>query len=263
VHFGASFVGLLTDHGRVAGARIRMSDGAVEEVAATILIGADGRHSAVARAVAAGVVHQTPRQSGVVYGYWPAPATEESFWYWGHGTAAGAIPTNDGEWCVFASLSHERFGSVFAADVRAGYHRVIADCAPGLDETLRATGASPPLRGFAGQPGVMRQAVGAGWALVGDAGYFKDPITAHGITDALRDAELLSTAILAGSDVALARYQETRDDLSRPLFEITDRVASYEWTIDELKDLHRRLSDEMKREVAAMTAAPAPNRRTA
>jgi flavin-dependent dehydrogenase len=152
---------------------------------------------------------------------------------------------------------------VFAADVRAGYHRVIADCAPGLDETLRATGASPPLRGFAGQPGVMRQAVGAGWALVGDAGYFKDPITAHGITDALRDAELLSTAILAGSDVALARYQETRDDLSRPLFEITDRVASYEWTIDELKDLHRRLSDEMKREVAAMTAAPAPNRRTA
>ena len=57
-------------------------------------------------------------------------------------------------------------------------------------------------RGYPGQPGVMRQSHGPGWALVGDAGYFKDPITAHGISDALRDAELLARAVIRGSDRA-------------------------------------------------------------
>ena len=116
------------------------------------------------------------------------------------------------------------------------------------------TGATPPLQGFAGLPGVIRESTGPGWALVGDAGYFKDPITAHGITDALRDAELLASAIIAGGDGALTAYQEARDDLSMPLFDITDAVASYAWTLDELKELHHKLSDEMKREVSAMSA---------
>jgi 2-polyprenyl-6-methoxyphenol hydroxylase-like FAD-dependent oxidoreductase len=84
---------------------------------------------------------------------------------------------------------------------------------------------------------------------VGDAGYFKDPITAHGLSDALRDAELLTQALLEGGDAALARYEAARDDLSRALFELTDRIASFEWDNRELKDLHRSLSDEMKREV--------------
>ena len=51
--------------------------------------------------------------------------------------------------------------------------------------------------------GFLRQAYGPGWALVGDAGYFKDPLTAHGITDALRDAELLANAAAAGTEAAL------------------------------------------------------------
>ena len=54
------------------------------------------------------------------------------------------------------------------------------------------------MRGFGGHPGFLKRSTGDGWALVGDAGYFKDPLTAHGITDALRDAELLARAIAAG-----------------------------------------------------------------
>ena len=69
----------------------------------------------------------------------------------------------------------------------------------------------------------MRRAWGPGWALVGDAGYFKDPITAHGITDALRDAELLARAIVRGTDGALAGYQAARDARRSALFEVTDR----------------------------------------
>jgi 2-polyprenyl-6-methoxyphenol hydroxylase-like FAD-dependent oxidoreductase len=87
---------------------------------------------------------------------------------------------------------------------------------------------------------------------VGDAAYFKDPITAHGISDALRDAELLARAVERGGDAALAGYEASRDALSTRLFEVTDRIASVEWDNAELKRLHQALSEEMKREVAEL-----------
>jgi 2-polyprenyl-6-methoxyphenol hydroxylase-like FAD-dependent oxidoreductase len=69
---------------------------------------------------------------------------------------------------------------------------------------------------------------------VGDAGYFKDPISAHGLTDALRDAELLAGAVVSGSadsspDEALEHYGASRDRLSVPLFDVIDRIASHDW----------------------------------
>ena len=70
---------------------------------------------------------------------------------------------------------------------------------------------------------------------MGDAGYFKDPITAHGITDALRDAELLADAVAEGGDAALAGYEARRDELAHGIFSISDRVASFEWTLAELE----------------------------
>jgi flavin-dependent dehydrogenase len=94
---------------------------------------------------------------------------------------------------------------------------------------------------------------------VGDAGYFKDPLTAHGITDALRDAELLSRAIVAGGTHALAAYQRQRDALSLPFLRITDAVASFAWDIDEVKQLHADLSAAMKAEtdhVASLSPLP-------
>jgi flavin-dependent dehydrogenase len=108
------------------------------------------------------------------------------------------------------------------------------------------------LRGFGGAPGYLRQCHGAGWALVGDAGYFKDPLTAHGITDALRDADLLSHAILAGGPRALAAYQRERDALSLPFLRITDAIASFSWDLDEIKQLHADLSAAMKAETNHM-----------
>ena len=90
--------------------------------------------------------------------------------------------------------------------------------------------------------------------MVGDAGYFKDPITAHGMTDALRDAELLAVAVGAGSERALAGYQEQRDALARALHDLSDRVAAFEWTLDEVRELHLALSREMNREVEAILA---------
>jgi 2-polyprenyl-6-methoxyphenol hydroxylase-like FAD-dependent oxidoreductase len=89
---------------------------------------------------------------------------------------------------------------------------------------------------------------------VGDAGYFKDPITSHGITDALRDAELLARAIISsagGADevAALASYEATRDRFSTRLFRTTDTIASFAWTIEQIPLLLLELSDSMSDEV--------------
>ena len=121
-----------------------------------------------------------------------------------------------------------------------------------LAERVAGTEASEKLRGFPGVTGFLRRAAGPGWALVGDAAYFKDPLTAHGITDALRDAELLARAVTAGGDDALAGYQSTRDELVKGLFDITDRIASFEWDLDEAKEDHLVLSKEMNAEVALL-----------
>jgi 2-polyprenyl-6-methoxyphenol hydroxylase-like FAD-dependent oxidoreductase len=98
--------------------------------------------------------------------------------------------------------------------------------------------------------------------LVGDAGYFKDPITTHGMTDALRDAELLTDEILetlTGSvpeAVALARYQATRERLSSRLFEATEAVASYDWDLEQVRTLLRRVSSAMSDEVGHLQSVP-------
>jgi hypothetical protein len=107
-----------------------------------------------------------------------------------------------------------------------------------------------------GEPGFPRRAVGPGWALVGDAGAFRDPITSHGITDALRDAECLAHAILRGTDAALAEYKAARDDLMRDMIRLSDAIASFDWSVDEVRSLHLELSRVMKREVDAIRTRP-------
>ena len=106
---------------------------------------------------------------------------------------------------------------------------------------------------FPGLTGYLRDAAGPGWALVGDAGYFKDPITAHGITDALRDAEILARVVVSGGPNAVRRYQAERDELSLRLFRVTGRIASFAWTTDEIGGHLLELSDAMAEETAAMT----------
>src|SRR5207253_10127623 len=75
---------------------------------------------------------------------------------------------------------------------------------------------------------------GPGWALVGDAGYYKDPVTGHGITDAFRDAELLANAVAAGLggsqplDEALLGYQHRRDEMSRDVYHATQDIAAFD-----------------------------------
>jgi flavin-dependent dehydrogenase len=127
---------------------------------------------------------------------------------------------------------------------------------PGLATAVAGATALGPLRSWPGTPGRFRKPHGPGWALVGDAGYFKDPFAAHGISDAFRDAELLADAVV---DDDLARYERLRDHLSLPLFEVLERIASYDWDLGTIPRLHLELSRAMRAEEVELQDRLAPS----
>jgi len=247
---GQSVVDLIRDASdRVCGAKIAGRDGQVLEVAADLVVGADGVRSRVARVLEAELQYEVLETTASIYGYWRDLGFEGFHWFYAVGAAVGAIPTNDGETCVFASLPRDRFERGRHDGLEGLYHDVLGEVSAELAHRVAESDSPGKLKAFPGVAGFLRRSAGPGWALVGDAGYFRDPITAHGITDALRDAELLARAVLDGGDGALHRYQETRDKLVRGLLDVTGQIAAFDWTLEEAKDLHLTLSREMNSEV--------------
>lgn len=262
--FGVDVRGVLRDaSGRVVGVRIRDEHGRSRMLSCAVTVGADGRSSRIARDVGAAVTRRGTAATAFAYGYWTGVDTAGYEWAFRPGSTAGLVPTNDGAVCVLVGVPPERFSSELQHDLEAGLHRVLADTATDLADRVAQGRRSGPVRGYPGLPGWLRRPWGPGWALVGDAGHFRDPTTAHGITDALRDADLLARAIddllRGGRDAsgALARYEQVRDDLSIPLFDLTDAIAGFAWDLDEVQRLHIDMSCEMQREVDALAALPA------
>jgi len=259
--FGVDVTRLCRDEtGRVTGVLARVRGGDVVTFRAPLTVGADGLRSTVARLAGAPMVRQGGAASAIVYGYWPSPPTAHYDWFYRPGMSAGIIPTNDGQVCIWAGLPADRFEDerrhVGLMDLFA---RVLAETAPPAAALVARAERLGALRGFPGMPGYLRRATGPGWALVGDAGYFKDPLTAHGITDALRDAEFLARAVLEGGEDALAEYERTRDRLSLPLLDVAESIASYRWDLDEIRELLLAESAAMKPEVAALRALDTPD----
>lgn len=245
---GLSVVDLLRDaSGRVRGATIADTDRRTVDVEAKLVIGADGIRSRVARILDLEFEHTLPHASASIYGYVRGLEQDGNHWYYAEGGSVGAIPTNDDETCVFASVPRERFETERGAGLEALHAAVLPEVSRDLAERVTAAGGPGKLRAFAGIPGFLRRAAGPGWALVGDAAYFRDPITAHGITDALREAEFLARAVLEGTDEAMQRYAGSQYERVRAFFEVTDRLAAFDWTLDEAREHHLVLSKEMKR----------------
>jgi flavin-dependent dehydrogenase len=195
----------------------------------------------------------------MLYRYVDSVPASGFVWAYGAGAAAGLIPTNAGETCVFVATAPSRMRALRRHGAEAAFQRLLDAVPLTLSDAVQAGGAASRLHGWRGVPGYVRRSSGPGWALVGDAGYFKDPITTHGITDALRDAELLSDAVLAGFGdvspvVALAHYEDTRDRLSRELFEVTDSVSRYDWDAEQIRVLLRRVSSAMGDEMDHLVA---------
>jgi 2-polyprenyl-6-methoxyphenol hydroxylase-like FAD-dependent oxidoreductase len=253
-----SATALLRSPARVAGVRIRSRSGRSADLHAPITVGADGIRSTVARQVAAPLTQTGVNASAFLYRYFDQLPTAGYEWAYGDHSAAGLIPTNDAT-CVFVGTTPARLRSVRRAGAEHAFSELLASAAPAFVERLAAATPTSPMRGWGGAPGYLRQSWGPGWALVGDAGYFKDPITTHGMTDALRDAELCSEAVLAwhsGSEEpsAFTAYQHTRDRLSRDMINVTEAVAGYDWNLDRVRHLLREVSSAMGAEIDHLQA---------
>ncbi len=263
VRYGTTVTALLRDDdGRVIGVRTRDRAGGTADLRAAMTVGADGIHSVVAQHTGAPVVARGRSRSAILYRYFAGLPTTGYEWAYGAGTGAGLIPTNDGLTCVFVGAAP----SAMRAQRRHGAEHAFATLLtrPGraLAEQMPAAQPVGRMHGWAGLPGHVRRSWGPGWALVGDAGYFKDPLTTHGMTDALRDAELLADEILEAlggvtpEPVALARYQATRDRLSSRLFQATEAIASYDWDLQQVRALLRQVSAAMSDDVDHLRALP-------
>jgi flavin-dependent dehydrogenase len=253
---------------RVTGVRARTPDGAEMSFAASLTIGADGVRSTVAAAVHAPVLWRGATASGMLYRYFTGLPASGYEWAYGERAAAGLIPTNDGT-CVFVGTTSAHMHSLRRNGAEHAFATLLATAAPAFIDRIADAKPATSLRGWGGVPGYLRRGWGDGWALVGDAGYFKDPITTHGMTNAMRDAELLASAVLATlSDcdpaTAFTAYEGARDRLSRDMFDVTEAVAAYDWNLDKLRHLLRDVSAAMADEVdhlQSMQRAAAPCRR--
>ena len=243
-----------SESGRVTGVELEDEDGHLHRITTRMVIGADGLQSTVARLVGAHSYRVGQHATATIYGHWSGLDVNGYGWYFIPGVSAAAIPTNSGQTCVSISLPAREFPRLFAHQKERAFRELLMQVAPRLAAQIDRADETP-LRGFPGHFGFFRQAYGPGWALVGDAGYFKDPLTAHGITDALRDAELLARAIAAGSVDALAAYQDQRDAASVEVFEATDAIASFTWNLKSVRVLHEAFAKAMSREVKLLVGA--------
>lgn len=248
VAFGTSLVELTTAGARVTGAVLRTGE-ATCRVSAAMVVGADGIASTVARGVGAETIHAARSAAAVLYGYFGGLSSDGYCWAFAPGSASGLIPTHGGH-CVFVYVSAAARHRLLAGGRGEAFRSLLAKSLPGVAATLGDR--QPRLHAFGGVPGFLRRPWGPGWALVGDAGYFRDPATAHGITDAFRDAELLARAILRGGEAALEDYGSLRLALSLPLMRITDRIAACDWTMPELQRLHAELNHAMKTQASVL-----------
>lgn len=221
---GFSVEEILFEDGRVSGVRGRTPRGQTVTEAARVVIGADGRHSLVARAVRPEQYNEKPLIECIYYTYWSGLPTDGFEVYIRPDRGWAAIPTHDGWTLIVMGWPYAEF-ETNRKDLDGAYRKTF-DLEPSFAERVRGARQEAPIRGTA-VPGYFRKPFGPGWALVGDAGYNKDPITAWGISDAFRDASLCAEALHASFlgeqpfDEVMADYQKARDEDSLAMFDVT------------------------------------------
>ena len=241
VREGFSVESMVHEHDHVVGVRGHGKGSTTVTEHARVVIGADGRHSLVAQAVNPFQYHEKPPLLAAYYAYWsglPMQGRFETYVRPNRGMAAW--PTNDDLTVVIAGWPYADF-EANKKDIEGNFFKTY-DLAPEFAERLRASARETRFVGTA-VPNFFRRPYGPGWALVGDAGYNKDFITAQGIHDAFRDAELCVTALdgaFGGTrsfDAAMADYQSRRDAQVLPMYEFTTELATLEPPPPELQQL--------------------------
>ncbi|TDT30100.1 NAD(P)/FAD-dependent oxidoreductase [Naumannella halotolerans] len=233
---------LIDDAGTVTGIRGHDSSGTAVVEKARIVIGADGFRSLVADAVDAPKYHYAGPKAFGYYTYWDGVPIDSLEFYTRPDMTIIAFPTHDEQAAVFVERPERQFSS-FKKDVERSYRQTVAQAAPGLSERIDEGTLAHPFKGVGKRPNFFRKPGGPGWALVGDAGAHKDPITAQGITDAFRDAELLANAIdgsLSGGaamQTELDLYEQRRNIALKPLYDFIIDHATMEPFDDVFQDV--------------------------
>ena len=232
---------LLIEDGHVIGIRGQSKGGRTVTEHARVTVGADGRHSLVAGTVRPEQYHEKPKLLAAYYTYYsglPMIGRFENYVRPERGFAAW--PTNDGLTLVIAGWPFAEFDANRKA-IEGNFLETL-ELAPSFADRVRDARREERFAGAA-VSNYFRKPYGPGWALVGDAGYNKDFITAHGIQDAFRDAELCATALdetFSGArdfDVAMGGYQAARDAQVLPMYEFTCQLATLEPPPAEMQHL--------------------------
>jgi 2-polyprenyl-6-methoxyphenol hydroxylase-like FAD-dependent oxidoreductase len=232
---------LILEDDRVIGIRGHSRGGKTVNEYARLVVGADGLHSTVAHAVHPEQYNEKPPLLAGYYTYWSGLPMKGRFEVYVRSYCSfAAWPTNDDLTLVIAGWQYKEFEAK-KSDIEGNYLKVI-DLAPSFAERIRSARREERFAGMP-VPNYFRKPFGKGWALVGDAGYNKDFITAQGIQDAFRDAELCVAALdesFSGGrsyDAAMADYQSTRDSQVLALYEFTAELASQEPPPPEVQEL--------------------------
>jgi 2-polyprenyl-6-methoxyphenol hydroxylase-like FAD-dependent oxidoreductase len=236
---------IVAEDGRVVGIRGRSKQGTAVTERAAVVVGADGRNSLVAETVAALKYHERPALLAPYYMYYsglPMAGRYETYMLRNRGLAVA--PTHDGLTIVIVAWPYSEFAAN-KHDLDSSVLQVM-ELAPAFAERVRAAKRETRVFGMP-TPNYFRKPYGPGWALVGDAGYIRDPITAQGIRDAFRDAEACAFALdqafsgVSSYEAAMGNYQQARDASVMAMYEFTCQFATLQPPPPEMRQLYRAM----------------------
>jgi flavin-dependent dehydrogenase len=239
---------LLFEGEQVVGIRGRSDDGQTVEERARFVVGADGRNSVVSRTLDPETYDDVASLSCFYYTLFSGVESDSYEDYWPGSQFILTVPTNDDLLLIVTGMPIGRFHE-FRSDIESNFMASI-DKIPSLSEKVRAGRREERFMGTAALSNYFRKPYGLGWALVGDSGYARDPITAFGISDAFRDAELLADALgetLSGSRPAtdaLGDYESARNEAAKPLYQMTLKAAEYNQHTPNAMELRAALRDK-------------------
>jgi 2-polyprenyl-6-methoxyphenol hydroxylase-like FAD-dependent oxidoreductase len=240
VREGFNMDDLFVENGVVVGIRGHSGDGPRMELRARIVIGADGRNSHVAKLVGAASYNEKPRMQYGFFTFFRDLPVDGMCAYIRPDRAFGVIPSPDGLTLVVIGWPYAE-AAALKADVEGNFYATL-DLVPEFAERVQnATRVEPFLGGAV--PHFLRTPYGPGWALVGDSGVTRDPITAQGISAAFADAERCAAATSAWLrdeapfDDVMSAWQTERDAAVLPVYEFTAQMAALEPPPEELQQL--------------------------
>jgi 2-polyprenyl-6-methoxyphenol hydroxylase-like FAD-dependent oxidoreductase len=222
---------LTASGGRITGIRGSARGHPAVTETASLVIGADGKRSLVARTVGARRYRERPVRAFASYSYWAGVPLQGGELYQRPGRAVAAFPSNGELTMVYVAAPITEFAAA-RADLGDHYLRTLDLCGD-LGERVRSGMRAERLRTTPDQPNRFRCSHGPGWALAGDAGVVMDSVSAQGMTNALRDASYLSDAVVAGLGGsqplagALHGHQRRRDRAIRGMYDFTLALAAF------------------------------------